>query len=134
MLELGGGGGGWDPTVCVQKIGPEQVFILFGFSWGTFERNPRGLGCGDGEGDPARDALEGKGPRRRPQKRVQAVGGGCRSGWGRLLLVTNAIETGTGRQGDSGWALFGRPGGGVWHKALVVGSVSLWRRLLASRL
>ena len=23
--------------------------------------------------------------------------------------------------------------GGVWHKALVVGSVSLWRRLLASR-
>ena len=23
-------------------------------------------------------------------------------------------------------------GGGVWHKALVVGSVSLWRRLLAS--
>ena len=25
-------------------------------------------------------------------------------------------------------------GGGCWHKALVVGSVSLWRRLLASRL
>ena len=25
------------------------------------------------------------------------------------------------------------PRGGVWHKALVVGSVSLWRRLLASR-
>ena len=25
-------------------------------------------------------------------------------------------------------------GGGVWHKALVVGSVSLWRRLLASHL
>ena len=25
-------------------------------------------------------------------------------------------------------------GGGAWHKALVVGSVSLWRRLLASRL
>ena len=24
-------------------------------------------------------------------------------------------------------------GGGEWHKALVVGSVSLWRRLLASR-
>ena len=24
-------------------------------------------------------------------------------------------------------------GGGGWHKALVVGSVSLWRRLLASR-
>ena len=28
----------------------------------------------------------------------------------------------------------GRGGGGGWHKALVVGSVSLWRRLLASRL
>ena len=25
-------------------------------------------------------------------------------------------------------------GGGGWHKALVVGSVSLWRRLLASHL
>ena len=27
----------------------------------------------------------------------------------------------------------GGGGGGCWHKALVVGSVSLWRRLLASR-
>ena len=34
----------------------------------------------------------------------QAVGGGCRSGWGRLLSVTNASEAGTGRQGDGGWA------------------------------
>ena len=34
----------------------------------------------------------------------QAVGGGCQSGWGRLLSVTNAIETGHWRQGDSGWA------------------------------
>ena len=34
----------------------------------------------------------------------QAVGGGCQSGWGRLLSVTNAIEAGTCRQGDSGWA------------------------------
>ena len=33
-----------------------------------------------------------------------AVGGGCRSGWGRLLSVTNAIEAGTWRQGDGGWA------------------------------
>ena len=51
------------------------------------------------------DALEGKGPQRRPQKRwdrrleevAKAVGG-------RLLSVTNAIEPGTYRQGDSGWA------------------------------
>ena len=31
---------------------------------------------------------------------------------GRLLSVTNAIEAGTCRQGDSGWALAGQPGGG----------------------
>ena len=33
-----------------------------------------------------------------------AVGGGCQSGLGRLLSVTNAIEAGTCPQGDSGWA------------------------------
>ena len=32
-----------------------------------------------------------------------AVGGGCRSGWGRLLSVANAIEAGAWRQGDKGW-------------------------------
>ena len=31
------------------------------------------------------------------------VGEGGKSGWGRLLSVTNAIEVGTWRQGDSGW-------------------------------
>ena len=31
-------------------------------------------------------------------------GGGCRSGWGRLLSVTNAIEAATWRQGDRDWA------------------------------
>ena len=34
----------------------------------------------------------------------QAVGGGCPSDCGRLLSVTNAIEPGTWRQGDRGWA------------------------------
>ena len=34
----------------------------------------------------------------------QAVVGGCQSGWRRLLSVTNAIEAGAWRQGDSGWA------------------------------
>ena len=38
-------------------------------------------------------------------------GGGCQSGWG-LLAVTKAVEVGTWRQGDSGWASAGRPGGG----------------------
>ena len=42
----------------------------------------------------------------------QAVGGGCQSGWGRLLSVTSAIEAGTWRQGSSGCALAGRPGRG----------------------
>ena len=45
----------------------------------------------------------------------QAVGGGCQSGWGRLLSVTNAIEAGTWCQGDCGlsigWALWTGEGG-----------------------
>ena len=41
----------------------------------------------------------------------EAVGGGCRSGWGRLLSVTNAIGAGIWRQGDSGSATW-RGGGG----------------------
>ena len=41
----------------------------------------------------------------------QAVGGGFQSGWGRLLSATNAIEAGTWRQGDNGWAQAGRAGG-----------------------
>ena len=39
-----------------------------------------------------------------PEAVRQAVGGGCQSGLGRLLSVTNAIKPGTWRQGDSGWA------------------------------
>ena len=31
-------------------------------------------------------------------------------------------------------AVLAQGGGGCWHKALVVGSVGLWQRLLASRL
>ena len=50
---------------------------------------------------PARDALEGKGAQRRPQKRLEEV---AKAVGGRLLSVTNAIEAGTWRQGDSGWA------------------------------
>ena len=42
--------------------------------------------------------------------------------------LSGAWGTGVG-MGLRGWG-----GGGVWHKALAVGSVSLWRRLLASRL
>ena len=32
-----------------------------------------------------------------PEAVGQAVGGGCQSGWGRLLSVTNAIEAGSPR-------------------------------------
>ena len=47
-----------------------------------------------------------------PEAVRQAVGGGCQSGWGRLLSVTNAVEPGAWCQVDSGWAGAGRPGGG----------------------
>ena len=58
-----------------------------------------------GGGGGGRGAFKAKGPQRWPQKRfgrrleevAEAVGG-------RLLSVTNAIEAGTCRQGDSGWA------------------------------
>ena len=47
-----------------------------------------------------------------PETVRQAVGGGCQSGWGRLLSVTNAIGAGSCRQGDTDWAWAGRPGAG----------------------
>ena len=39
-----------------------------------------------------------------PEAGRQAVGGGCQSGWGRLLSVTKANDAGTCRQWDRGWA------------------------------
>ena len=38
-----------------------------------------------------------------PEAVRQAVAGGCQSGWGRFLSVTNA-KAGTSRPGDSSWA------------------------------
>ena len=57
-----------------------------------------------------------------PEAVRQAVGGGCQSGWGRLLLVTNAMEAGTWRQAELGRRL-GALEWGVedWHKASVFG-------------
>ena len=40
-----------------------------------------------------------------PEAVGQAVGGGCQSGWRRLLSVANAIEPGICRQGDSGMGM-----------------------------
>ena len=55
--------------------------------------------------DPGRGAYDVAQDRPHPPKAGrQVVGGVCRSGWGRLLWVTNAIEPGTCCQGDSGWA------------------------------
>ena len=60
-----------------------------------------------GAAGSAGDASEGKGPQRRPQSRLgRRLEGVCRSGWGRLLSVTNAIEAGTWRQGQ--WLGIGR--------------------------
>ena len=77
-------------------------------------RHPQGRGQQRGlpAADPAARVWEGgdQGDIRRegaseaaPEAVRQAVGGGCQSGWGRLLSLTSAIEAGTWRQGDSGW-------------------------------
>ena len=55
---------------------------------------------GEGEGCITREGTS----EAAPEAVRQAVGGGCQSGGGRLLSVTNAIEAGTWREGDSGWA------------------------------
>ena len=48
-----------------------------------------------------------------PEAVTQAVGGGCQSGWGQLLSVTNAVEVGTCRWGTvAGHRLGPLEGGG----------------------
>ena len=59
-----------------------------------------GQGLGTGQGCVGREGAS----EAAPEAVRHAVGGGCRSGWGRLMSVTNAVEAGTWRQGDSGWA------------------------------
>ena len=82
-------------------------------------RGQRPRGRGGGAGGPAGPTGVHQGCISRegtsevaPEAVRQAAGGGCQSGWGRLLSVTKAIEAGTCRQGNSGWAWAGRPGGG----------------------
>ena len=59
----------------------------------------------EGGGEGFTDAVEGKGPRSRPQKRLdRRLVGVAKSVGGRLLSVTNAIEAGTCLLGDNGWA------------------------------
>ena len=64
--------------------------------------SPTGLKTARAHGWGGRDALEGRTSEAAPEAVRQAVGGGCQSGWGRLLSVTNATEAGTCRQRDSG--------------------------------
>ena len=55
--------------------------------------HPRGRAWGRGRG-----ALDGMGPQRRPQRRLgRRLEEVAKSGWGRLLSVTNAVEAGTWR-------------------------------------
>ena len=63
------------------------------------------LGCETAVCGLGRDVVEGKGPQRRPQRRLgRRLEGVAIAVGGRLLSVTNAIEAGACRQGDSGWA------------------------------
>ena len=74
------------PSQKIALLPPSLKF--YAFDW------DRGQGCirREGASEVAPEAVR------------QAVGGGCRSGWGRLLSVINAIEASTWRQGDSSWA------------------------------
>ena len=72
--------------------------------------------------------------------------GACIVGWSCFVVQsTDAPQSGAQKRGDfKGWVGYANKlmctvvhtvcvWGGGWHKALVVGSVGLWRRLLASR-
>ena len=106
---------------CVRvrfRVGPghhlDRNRGMGGFEWGLIgvgnlalqlaTSAPRQIGRGASAGRP-RNALEGEGTSEAAPEAVrQAVGGGCQSGWVRLLSVTSAIEAGTCRPGVSGWA------------------------------
>ena len=79
----------------------KRIEVISSACWGLGRNRPlQGAGPGcigrEGTSEAAPEAVR------------QAVGGGCQSGWGRLLSVTNAIEAGTCCQGGSGWAQAGR--------------------------
>ena len=83
----------WEPDfACLHELwlGDTGEAWLLGLGVGRRASGVAGQGCIRSEG--ASEAVR------------QAVGGGCQSGWGRLLSVTNAIEAGAWRHGHSGWA------------------------------
>ena len=78
-----------------------SIFVFGGWVFGGSRTLPQGCIRREGTSEAAPEAVR------------QTVAAGCQSSWGRLLSATNAIEAGTCRQGDSGWALAGRPEGGA---------------------
>ena len=61
------------------------------------------LSAGDVRGSPSPGCIRREGTSEAAPAAVrQAVEGGCQSGWGRLLSVTNTTEAGTWRQGVAG--------------------------------
>ena len=87
------------PICTSSAFAPEHgiacVPVIF-WDWGL----ACAMGAGGGQGCMRREGAS----KEAPGVIRQAVAGGCQSGWGRLLSVTNAVEAGTWRQGDSGWA------------------------------
>ena len=79
-------------TVTVTVNNRHCQFVILDLSLSDRYANPRGCIRREGTSQVVPEAVR------------QAVGGGRQSGWGRLLSVTNAVEPGTCRQGDNGWA------------------------------
>ena len=72
---------------------------------GAVESRWNGTGRHSEEGRGTQECVRGEGASQAAPEAVrQAVEGGCQSGWGRLLSVTNAVEAGTCCRGDTGWA------------------------------
>ena len=122
-------GGNWGLGGGQKRLGVELTVIPGGGGGGTpFKHRPGSGGAprthplelhdGHWVGKCPKPGLQGSGGEQgcirregtseaAPEAVSQAVGGGCRSGGGRLLSVTNAIEAGTWRQGGRLGALEG---------------------------
>ena len=96
LRNIGGGPPPPNPNTKVTIVGKNEIYrwenLIGPFFFLRLMRPRQGCIRRGGTSEAAPEAVR------------QAVGGGCQSGWGRLLSVTNAIEAGTWRQGDSGWA------------------------------
>ena len=95
---------GQQPDV-VQQIGDQTGHHRFASAGGACDPGNGGnwvWGTGGHrvwDGGYGRDALEGKGPQRRPQKRLEDVGGGCQNGWGGYCRLQMALSLALGVRG-----------------------------------